>query len=140
MVAHIWHRSLLSTMNEGWKMEVSACYCLYMKWNDQGKCSCLVFVSFIEEERNDQIALKFKNLMEWLQISVIWSFSNLLFLPHTTILMLFQYLPYLFSIPNLYPGILNFNWSFQFLLLSHWEKLFTHTKEIILVIKKMLWI
>lgn len=65
-------------------------------WSEmiQRKCSCLVFVSLIEEERNDQIALKFKNLMEWLRISVIWSFSNLLFLPHTTILMLLHYLPY----------------------------------------------
>ena len=30
----------------------------------RGKCSCLVSVSFIEEERNDQIALTFKNLLK----------------------------------------------------------------------------
>lgn len=62
------------------------------------ECSCLVFVSLTEEEegRNDQIALMFKKLMECWWISVCWSFSNLLFLCHTTISMSLHYLPYLF--------------------------------------------
>lgn len=61
-----------------------------------GKCSCLVFVSFIEEEegRNDQITLKFKKLMEGWWVSMFWSFPHLLFLHDT--LMSLHYLSYLF--------------------------------------------